>query len=60
MHNLKLNRYTIVVDDQDIKVIQKILKEMSGTLSTLPVENMAIQNIFQQIINQHERLEGES
>jgi len=60
MHNFKLNRYTIVVDDQDIKVIQKILKEMSGTLSTLPVENMAIQNIFQQIINQHERLEGES
>lgn len=60
MHNLKLNRYTIVVDDQDIKVIQKILKEMSGTLSTLPVENMAIQNIFQQIINQHERLERES
>ena len=60
MHNLKLNRYTIVVDDQDVKVIQKILKEMSGTLSTLPVENMAIQNIFQQIINQHERLERES
>ena len=60
MHNLKLKRYTIVVDDQDVKVIQKILKEMSGTLSTLPVENMAIQNIFQQIINQHERLERES
>tara|TARA_R100000808_G_scaffold4105_1_gene13704 strand:+ start:39178 stop:39360 length:183 start_codon:yes stop_codon:yes gene_type:complete len=60
MQHLKLNRYTIVVDDQDIKVIQQILKEMSGTLSTLPIENMTIQNIFQQIVNQHERLERDS
>jgi hypothetical protein len=41
-----------MVDDTDVNIMRQIMKEMDNTLDTLPVENMTIKNIFQQIINE--------
>ena len=52
MQYLKLRQYSVMVDDTDVNIIRQIMKEMDNTLDTLPVENMTIKNIFQQIINE--------
>ena len=43
-----------MVDDADVDIMRQIMKEMEGTLNALPVENMTIKNVFQQIINEAE------
>ena len=43
-----------MVDDADVDIMRQIIEEMEGTLNTLPVENMTIKNVFQQIINEAE------
>lgn len=52
MQYLKLRQYSVMVDDTDVKIMRQIMKEMDNTLDTLPVENMTIKNVFQQIINE--------
>jgi hypothetical protein len=52
MQYLKLRQYSVMVDDTDVNIMRQIMKEMDNTLDTLPVENMTIKNIFQQIINE--------
>jgi hypothetical protein len=52
MQYLKLRQYSVMVDDTDVDIMRQIMKEMDNTLDTLPVENMTIKNIFQQIINE--------
>ena len=52
MQYLKLRKYSVMVDDTDVKIMRQIMKEMDNTLDTLPVENMTIKNVFQQIINE--------
>ena len=54
MQPLKLRQYSVMVDDTDVDIMRQIMKEMENTLNTLPVENMTIKNIFQQIINEAE------
>ena len=54
MQPLKLRKYMVMVDDADVDIMRQIMKEMEGTLNTLPVENMTIKNVFQQIINEAE------
>ena len=54
MQPLKLRQYSIMVDDTDVDIMRQIMKEMENTLNTLPVENMTIKNVFQQIINEAE------
>jgi len=54
MQYLKLRKYMVMVDDADVDIMRQIMKEMEGTLNTLPVENMTIKNVFQQIINEAE------
>ncbi len=54
MQPLKLRKYMVMVDDADVDIMRQIIKEMEGTLNTLPVENMTIKNVFQQIINEAE------
>ncbi len=54
MQYLKLRKYMVMVDDADVDIMRQIIKEMEGTLNTLPVENMTIKNVFQQIINEAE------
>ena len=56
MQYLKLRKYMVMVDDADVDIMRQIMKEMEGTLNTLPVENMTIKNVFQQIIKGHSRL----
>lgn len=43
-----------MVDDADVDIMRQIMQEMDNTLNTLPVENMTIKNVFQQIINEAE------
>lgn len=52
MQYLKLRQYSVMADDTDVDIMRQIMKEMDNTLDTLPVENMTIKNIFQQIINE--------
>ena len=52
MQYLKLRQYSVMVDDTDVNIMRQIMKEMDNTLDTLPVENMTIKNVFQQIINE--------
>lgn len=52
MQYLKLRQYSVMVDDTDVNIMRQIMKEMNNTLDTLPVENMTIKNVFQQIINE--------
>ncbi len=52
MQPLKLRQYSVMVDDTDVNIMRQIMKEMDNTLDTLPVENMTIKNVFQQIINE--------
>ena len=54
MQYLKLRKYMVMVDDADVDIMRQIMKEMEGTLNTLPVENMTIKNVFRQIINEAE------
>lgn len=54
MQYLKLRQYSVLVDDTDVEIMRRIMKEMENTLNTLPVENMTIKNVFQQIINEAE------
>jgi len=54
MQPLKLRQYSVMVDDTDVDIMRQIMKEMENTLNTLPVENMTIKNVFQQIINEAE------
>ena len=54
MQYLKLRQYSVLVDDTDVEIMRRIMKEMENTLNTLPVENMTIKNVFQQIINEPE------
>jgi len=54
MQPLKLRQYSVMVDDTDVDIMRQIMKEMDNTLNTLPVENMTIKNVFQQIINEAE------
>ena len=54
MQPLKLRKYMVMVDDADVDIMRQIMKEMENTLNTLPVENMTIKNVFQQIINEAE------
>ena len=54
MQPLKLRQYSVMVDDADVDIMRQIMEEMDGTLNTLPVENMTIKNVFQQIINEAE------
>ena len=54
MQYLKLRQYSVMVDDTDVDIMRQIMKEMENTLNTLPVENMTIKNVFQQIINEAE------
>ena len=54
MQYLKLRKYMVMVDDTDVEIMRQIMKEMENTLDTLPVENMTIKNVFQQIINEAE------
>ena len=54
MQPLKLRQYSVMVDDTDVNIMRQIMKEMENTLNTLPVENMTIKNVFQQIINEAE------
>ena len=54
MQPLKLRQYSVMVDDADVDIMRQIIEEMDGTLNTLPVENMTIKNVFQQIINEAE------
>ena len=54
MQPLKLRQYSVMVDDTDVNIMRQIMKEMDNTLNTLPVENMTIKNVFQQIINEAE------
>lgn len=54
MQYLKLRKYMVMVDDADVDIMRQIMKEMDNTLNTLPVENMTIKNVFQQIINEAE------
>ena len=54
MQPLKLRKYMVMVDDADVDIMRQIMKEMDNTLNTLPVENMTIKNVFQQIINEAE------
>ena len=54
MQPLKLRQYSVLVDDTDVDIMRQIMKEMENTLNTLPVENMTIKNVFQQIINEAE------
>tara|TARA_Y100000593_G_scaffold84754_1_gene160703 strand:- start:1733 stop:1915 length:183 start_codon:yes stop_codon:yes gene_type:complete len=54
MQYLKLRKYMVMVDDADVDIMRQIIEEMDGTLNTLPVENMTIKNVFQQIINEAE------
>ena len=54
MQYLKLRKYMVMVDDTDVDIMRQIMKEMENTLDTLPVENMTIKNVFQQIINEAE------
>ena len=54
MKPLKLRQYSVMVDDTDVNIMRQIMKEMENTLNTLPVENMTIKNVFQQIINEAE------
>ena len=54
MQYLKLRQYSVMVDDTDVDIMRQIIKEMDNTLNTLPVENMTIKNVFQQIINEAE------
>ena len=54
MQPLKLRKYMVMVDDADVDIMRQIIEEMEGTLNTLPVENMTIKNVFQQIINEAE------
>ena len=54
MQYLKLRQYSVMVDDTDVDIMRQIMKEMDNTLNTLPVENMTIKNVFQQIINEAE------
>ena len=54
MQYLKLRQYSVMVDDTDVNIMRQIMKEMENTLNTLPVENMTIKNVFQQIINEAE------
>tara|TARA_Y100001938_G_scaffold150335_1_gene240780 strand:- start:448 stop:630 length:183 start_codon:yes stop_codon:yes gene_type:complete len=54
MQYLKLRKYMVMVDDADVDIMRQIIEEMEGTLNTLPVENMTIKNVFQQIINEAE------
>ena len=54
MQPLKLRQYSVMVDDTDVEIMRRIMKEMENTLNTLPVENMTIKNVFQQIINEAE------
>ena len=54
MQYLKLRKYMVMVDDADVDIMRQIMQEMDNTLNTLPVENMTIKNVFQQIINEAE------
>ena len=54
MQYLKLRQYSVMVDDADVDIMRQIMQEMDNTLNTLPVENMTIKNVFQQIINEAE------
>ena len=54
MQPLKLRQYSVMVDDTDVDIMRQIMQEMENTLNTLPVENMTIKNVFQQIINEAE------
>ena len=54
MQPLKLRQYSVMVDDTDVDIMRQIMQEMDNTLNTLPVENMTIKNVFQQIINEAE------
>ena len=54
MQPLKLRQYSVLVDDTDIEIMRRMMQEMENTLNTLPVENMTIKNVFQQIINEAE------
>ena len=54
MQPLKLRKYMVMVDDTDVDIMRQIMQEMENTLNTLPVENMTIKNVFQQIINEAE------
>ena len=54
MQYLKLRKYMVMVDDADVDIMRQIIEEMEVTLNTLPVENMTIKNVFQQIINEAE------
>ena len=54
MQPLKLRQYSVMVDDTNVDIMRQIMKEMENTLNTLPVENMTIKNVFQQIINEAE------
>ena len=56
MQPLKLRKYMVMVDDADVDIMRQIMKEMDNTLNTLPVENMTIKNVFEQIIKGHARL----
>ena len=56
MQPLKLRKYMVMVDDADVDIMRQIMKEMEGTLNTLPVENMTIKNVLEQIIKGHTRL----
>ena len=56
MQPLKLRQYSVMVDDADVDIMRQIMEEMEGTLNTLPVENMTIKNVFEQIIKGHARL----
>ena len=56
MQPLKLRKYMVMVDDADVDIMRQMINEMEGTLNTLPVENMTIKNVFQQIIKGHTRL----
>ena len=56
MQPLKLRKYMVMVDDADVDIMRQIMKEMDNTLNTLPVENMTIKNVFEQIIKGHTRL----
>lgn len=54
MQPLKLRQYSVLVDDTDVEIMRRMMQEMENTLNTLPVENMTIKNVFQQIINEAE------
>ena len=56
MQPLKLRKYMVMVDDADVDIMRQIIEEMEGTLNTLPVENMTIKNVLEQIIKGHARL----